>query len=870
MRRNLYAVAFLLLFATSVQVNAQPTGTPQSTTAQSTKPKVEDSVKQSLAQGNYQEVLVEFDDTVIQTGAAKMRKLANVEHDNPETLNFKASEYKKLKGSAMAGMATAEHEKLIEYSHLPLTFVRLKTVAALNALLAEPRVKAIHVNGIKYPVLDSVSAGYVNQPAVNARGFAGTGAAVAVIDTGVNYTQADFGCTAPGVPAGCKVAYYANIADSSTALDSSGHGTNVSGIVAGVAPGAKIVALNVFGANSFTSDALILSAMNYAIALQPTYKIASINLSLGDNINHGDGFDLGNSSLSCVNTPYYTAYFNAWNAGITVVAAAGNNGLSNGVNSPACTYGGIAVGAVYDSTHGATSYSICSDPSGSADQTACFTDLPPTSSTAYTYVMAPGVNITAGGATYSGTSQATPFVAAAYALKFAAIPNPSSAQLPFYFSSWADQWAQIPATRAGYTGTMQRLDLAQFLTDNYDNFATVYPANNLPSTSNSFKFSTENVFDTKEAGEPSHAGNAGGHSAWIAFTPLVTSLMEIDTHLSGFDTLLAVYTGSSVSALTQVAANDDDGSAGGTSSVTFQAQAGTTYHVAVDGKNGVSGIFILNGLYLSTDLSLSMTASGSSPTSSMYTLQVNNAGPGNATNVKVTVNLPSGATFNSASAAGCTGTGNVVTCLLGTINALSSSSLTLYSNFAAIGTYVTSATVSSDLTEINPANNSVSVSTLPYNADLSVTMGASEISSTSILYYLNVKNAGPGNATNVKTTIALPTGVTLDPMQTGGCTTSTGNVVTCLLGTINALGSGSVQFYANVVAFGNYTATVSVSSSAIDLNSSNNSTSTQLTVVKYVPPPIETDVPTLPEWGVIILGLLLFFLVQFQDRKRNV
>src|SRR5262245_18046438 len=52
---------------------------------------------------------------------------------------------------------------------------------------------------------------------------------------------------------------------------------------------------------------------------------------------------------------------------------------------------------------------------------------------------------------------------------------------------------------------------------------------------------------------------------------------------SSFDTVLAVYTGVRVSALTPVASNDDN--AGGTNSrLTFVAAAGAVYHIAVDGN----------------------------------------------------------------------------------------------------------------------------------------------------------------------------------------------------------------------------------------------------------------------------------------------
>ena len=61
---------------------------------------------------------------------------------------------------------------------------------------------------------------------------------------------------------------------------------------------------------------------------------------------------------------------------------------------------------------------------------------------------------------------------------------------------------------------------------------------------------------------------------------------------STYDSYIAVYTGSSVSTLTPVAANDD--SCGVQSSVTFAAVAGTTYRIAVDGYGGVAGAVTLH------------------------------------------------------------------------------------------------------------------------------------------------------------------------------------------------------------------------------------------------------------------------------------
>jgi hypothetical protein len=99
-----------------------------------------------------------------------------------------------------------------------------------------------------------------------------------------------------------------------------------------------------------------------------------------------------------------------------------------------------------------------------------------------------------------------------------------------------------------------------------------------------------NVGATKEAGEPDHAGNAGGASVWWQWTAPFNCTVTITTAGSSFDTLLGVYTGSSVSALTTIAANDnapngfDD-----TSKVVFSASANQTYQIAVDGYHAHSG-----------------------------------------------------------------------------------------------------------------------------------------------------------------------------------------------------------------------------------------------------------------------------------------
>ncbi len=101
-----------------------------------------------------------------------------------------------------------------------------------------------------------------------------------------------------------------------------------------------------------------------------------------------------------------------------------------------------------------------------------------------------------------------------------------------------------------------------------------------------------NAYASKESGEPNHGYNSGGASVWYAWTAPSTGYFNFNTASSNFDTTMGVYTGSSVSALTTIAEDDDSG---GTlqSSVTFLGTAGTTYYIAVDGYNGATGNIVL-------------------------------------------------------------------------------------------------------------------------------------------------------------------------------------------------------------------------------------------------------------------------------------
>jgi hypothetical protein len=95
-----------------------------------------------------------------------------------------------------------------------------------------------------------------------------------------------------------------------------------------------------------------------------------------------------------------------------------------------------------------------------------------------------------------------------------------------------------------------------------------------------------NVGATRESGEPNNPVSPGStRSVWYQWQAPSTGSATIDTIGSNFDTILGVYTGSSLATLSLVASNDDIASGNTDSTVTFNATQGTTYRIAVDGFN---------------------------------------------------------------------------------------------------------------------------------------------------------------------------------------------------------------------------------------------------------------------------------------------
>lgn len=99
-----------------------------------------------------------------------------------------------------------------------------------------------------------------------------------------------------------------------------------------------------------------------------------------------------------------------------------------------------------------------------------------------------------------------------------------------------------------------------------------------------------------EPNEPDHwplGGDLAIQSAWWKFTPTVSGVYQIDTIGSTYDTVLAVYTGATLTTLARVAVDDTNGG-GPTSLLKLVLTKGTTYRIAVDSYSSTSGTAMLN------------------------------------------------------------------------------------------------------------------------------------------------------------------------------------------------------------------------------------------------------------------------------------
>jgi serine protease AprX len=169
--------------------------------------------------------------------------------------------------------------------------------------------------------------------------FDGTGIGIAVVDSGIDQSHTSFAN---------RISYSKDFTGENRTDDPYGHGTNVAGLAlgfnslyGGIAPNAKLINLRVLDSTGAGTSSSLLSALNWILANRSTYNIRVVNLSLGT-----PAID------SYANDPLCQAVRSLVNAGVVVLAAAGNNGkdgdgnkIYGQIHSPGNEPSAITVGA---------------------------------------------------------------------------------------------------------------------------------------------------------------------------------------------------------------------------------------------------------------------------------------------------------------------------------------------------------------------------------------------------------------------------------------------------------------------------------------------------------------------------------------------
>lgn len=172
--------------------------------------------------------------------------------------------------------------------------------------------------------------------AIAAGGVPGTGEGVdvALVDSGITPVGA---LAAPGrVVDGPDFSDDARDADL-RGLDAFGHGTHLAGVIAGVAPGARLVDVKVAAHDGSTSLSSLLAGIDWVArhGRQKGLDVRVMNLSFG-----------AETAGSYRDDPLAAAVEGAWERGIVVVTSAGNGGeTAAGLDSPAYDPYVIAAGA---------------------------------------------------------------------------------------------------------------------------------------------------------------------------------------------------------------------------------------------------------------------------------------------------------------------------------------------------------------------------------------------------------------------------------------------------------------------------------------------------------------------------------------------
>lgn len=441
---GLLLLALLSQFSVHAQAASPAKGRAESHSIEQVNGKfLSSEVLDRLDRGDIAEVIVAFDDSSLIAqgpGTTVQEDLASIEAPNfpyEERLLRKGKLRAAGKAAVQRHFALHEYSVVHDYEHLPYSVVRVGSRGALKRLLEVPAVIGVYRDRTDIEKFLSSSLPAAGMPIVPNPGWGGEGTTIAVLDDGVDLFNSAFGACglSPGGSA-CKVVDASGVGGFIGNYNSR-HGTNVAAIALGAAPGARVVSYNVWD-SSGTSPQKILDGINWVIARKATYNIVSLNLSLGSVVGYAN---------PCYGAELSLAFDILRSLGIVPVVASGNNGIASGIGFddqiswPACLPNTVSVGAADD-----------------AGARAPFANI-----AYFLTLLAPGVNVTAAGIPYSGTSQAAPHVTGAFAVIKPKYPLDSVDMLVQKLTG-TGRTTFVGPTSGGFFYGFSRLYLADFRT----------------------------------------------------------------------------------------------------------------------------------------------------------------------------------------------------------------------------------------------------------------------------------------------------------------------------------------------------------------------------------------------------------------------